>query len=86
MLIAKEFMPKETHKPIWMVWQIEEGRSPALRAVCTTKKIAERYLIQPVVETPRGFWQIEENLTNHLYGENDYKAFSIVMRKRHEGD
>jgi hypothetical protein len=30
--------------------------------------------------------QIKENLTNHLYGENDYKAFSIVMRKRHEGD
>lgn len=82
-------MGKETHNPVWMVWQVKSGSYPALRAICTEEKIAERY--RKLAQTSNdGTICVEKNLTNHLYGQFDMDISALMIRnnqrRRHEGD
>jgi hypothetical protein len=80
----------EKCKPIWMVWEVKPGSYPALRAICSSEKIAK--LKKLTVERGTSSLttvSIEKNLTNHLYGQVDYDVAAIMInshRRPHEGD
>lgn len=65
---------------VWLVWEMS-GDKPTLAVICTTDADLDRYV------TPnRKSWRkggavfVESVMTNHLYGANDMRIASRILR------
>ncbi len=74
---------------IWIFFElVEKDHSSVFRGIATDKKTKERFeralTDEMAIKASRwglkNRWSVEENLSNHLFGEEMFKASTLIFR------
>lgn len=73
------------NKDIWLIWELNpHDKTQCLRAVDEDEVVLLAHLrslrLEAAMNGGQSKFFSEKNQTNHLYGHNDMKAASIVIR------